>query len=83
MSSQPETIEGWQAWDVANRAIAPTMVGRQMMPVIDRALALTQAELLGYDARVVALLLPAIEKGLWAAIGQIASPEDEGELHQE
>ena len=68
---------------MATRAITPTMVGRQMVPVIDRALALTQAGLLGYDARVAALLLPAIEQGLWAAIGQIASPEGERELHQE
>ena len=83
MTSQPQTIEGWQAWDVATRAISPVMVGRQMVPLIDRALALTQAGLLGYDARVVALLLPAIEQGLWAAIGQIACPEGERELHQE
>ena len=83
MSCQPETVEGWQAWDVATRAITPTIVGRQMVPVIDRALALTQAGLLGYDARVVVLLLPAIETGLWAAIGQIATQEDEGEFHQE
>ena len=83
MSSQPRTIEGWQAWDVATRAITPTMVGRQVVPVIDRALALTQAGLLGFDARVVALLLPAIEQGLWAAIGQIATQEDEPDVHQE
>ena len=83
MSSQPQTIEGWQVWDVATRAITPMMVGRQMVLGIDRALALTQAGLLGYDARVVTLLLPAIEQGLWAAIGQIASQEGEGELNQE
>ncbi len=77
MTSQPETIEGWQTWDAANRSITPTMVGRQMVPVIDRALALTQAGLLGYDARVVALLLPAIEQGLWTAIGQVATQEEE------
>ncbi|MEI7606252.1 MAG: hypothetical protein WCJ64_02590 [Rhodospirillaceae bacterium] len=79
MTSQPETIEGWQAWDVANRALTPTMIGRQMVPVIDRALALTQAGLLGYDGRVVALLLPAIEHGLWVAIGQIAAPRGEAD----
>ena len=83
MTSQPQTIEGWQAWDVAAKAITPTMVGRQMVLGIDRALALTQAGLLGYDARVVAILLPVIEQGLWAAIGQIVSPEGDGELHQE
>ncbi len=79
MTSQPETIEGWQAWDVATRAITPTMVGRQMAPVIDRALALTQAGLLGFDVRAVALLLPAIESGLWEAIGKDVSPGVEEE----
>ena len=54
-----------------------------MVPVIDRALALTQAGLLGYDARVVALLLPAIEQGLWEVIGQIATQEDEPDVNQE
>ena len=75
MTSEPQTIEGWQVWDVATRAITPTMVGRQVVPVIDRALALTQAGLLGYDARVIVLLLPAIEQGLWTAIGEIVTQE--------
>ena len=83
MTSEPKTIEGWQVWDVATRAITPTMVGRQIVPMIDRALALTLAESLGFDARVVALLLPAIEAGLWEAIGQIATQEDEPDVHQE
>ncbi len=83
MNSQPRTIEGWQAWDVVTRAISPTVVGRQMVPLVDHALALTQAGLLGYDARVVALLLPAIEQGLWAVIGQGATQEGEADTHQE
>ena len=83
MTSEPRTIEGWQAWDVATRAIMPTMVGRQMVPVVDRGLALIQAGLLEYDARVVALLLPAIELGLWTAIGQVAAQEGEADVHQE
>ncbi len=80
MTSQPETIEGWQAWDVASRALTVTMVGRLVVPVIDRTLALTQAGLLGFDVRVVALLLPAIEAGLWLAIGRVATSgvDDEG-----
>ena len=53
-----------------------------MVPMIDHALALTQAGLLGYDARVVALLLPAIELGLWVAIGQITGRGNEGDYFQ-
>ena len=79
VTSQPETIEGWQAWDVATRTITPTMVGRQVVPMIGRALALTLAESLGYDARVVAFLLPAIELGLWEALGKDATPGVEDE----
>ena len=68
---------------MVNRALTPTMVGRQMVPMIDRPLALTLAESLGFDSRVVALLLPAIEAGLWEAIGQIVTQEDEPDVHQE
>ncbi len=76
MTSQPETIEGWQAWDVAGRALTLTVMGRLVVPVIDRALALTLAKSLGYDARVMVILLPAIEVGLWEAIGKIANQGD-------
>ena len=79
MSNEPQTIEGWQAWDIATRSITPTMVGRQIMPMIDRALALTLSESLGFDTRVAALLLPAIEKGLWDALGKDATPGVEDE----
>jgi hypothetical protein len=77
VSSQLQTIEGWQAWDVATRALMVTVLGRAVVPAIDRTLALTQAESLGYDVRVVVLLLPAIEAGLWEAVGKIATPGDE------
>jgi hypothetical protein len=59
------------------------VLGRLVVPAVDRALALSLAESLGYDARVVALLLPAIEQGLWTAIGQIATQETEAEVRQE
>jgi hypothetical protein len=49
-------------------------VGRQVVPVIDRALALSLAGVLGFDARVVALLLPVVEAGMWGAVGQSATP---------
>ena len=76
MTCQPETIEGWQAWDVAGRALTLTVMGRLVVPVIDRALALNHAGLLGFDVRAVVLLLPAIETGLWEAIGKIANSSD-------
>lgn len=79
MSSQPQAIEGWQAWDAATRALTVTVLGRAIVPVIDRTLALTQAGALGYDVRVVALLLLEIEQGLWEAIGQIANSGGEAD----
>ncbi|CAK0762031.1 hypothetical protein WCLP8_3390004 [uncultured Gammaproteobacteria bacterium] len=65
---------------MAGRALTLAVVGRLVVPVIDRTLALTQAGLLGFDARAVALLLPAIEAGLWLAIGRVATSgvDDEG-----
>ena len=71
MTSQPETVEGWQAWDVASRALTLTVMGRLVVPVIDRALALNHAGLLGFDVRAVVLLLPFIEAGLWLAVARV------------
>ena len=79
MTSQPTTIEGWQAWDVASRSLTLKVFGRLVVPVIDRSLALTQGGLFGFDTRIVALLLPAIEAGLSAAVAQTTtapSPEE-------
>ena len=61
---------------MVNRALTLTVIGRVVAPVIDRTLALNQAGLLGYDVRTVALLLPFIESGLWAAVAQSAAPEE-------
>lgn len=71
----PATLEGWQAWEVAGRALTVAMVGRRSVPVLDRALALSLAGTLGYDTRAVALLLPAVEDGLWAAASGQADPD--------
>lgn len=75
MIHAPVTIEGRQAWEVAARAFTPSMLGRMPVTTIDRALALRLAEVLGYDARAVALLLPAIEDGLRAAVSGQADPD--------
>lgn len=72
MIHAPVTLEGWQAWEVAGRALTVAMVGRRSVTMLDRALALSLAGTLGYDTRAVALLLPAIEDGLWAAAGALA-----------
>ena len=75
MTSQPETVEGWQVWDVATRALTVTVLGRAVVPAIHRGQALELARVLGYDVRVVVLLLPEIEHGLWTAIGRVATQE--------
>ncbi|MEI8395895.1 MAG: hypothetical protein WCF85_14235 [Rhodospirillaceae bacterium] len=47
------------------------MIGRTALPVLDARTALMLAETLGFDARAVALLLPAIEAGLSAVTAQV------------
>lgn len=60
----PHAIEGWQAWQVAARVLVPRVVGEQTILALDTGAALAVADALGFDARAVLLLLPAIEAGL-------------------
>ncbi len=79
MTSQPQTIEGWQAWQVGQRGLSFQVIGRTVLPVLDARTALMLAETLGFDGRVVALLLPAIEAGLSAVAAQTAIPDADDE----
>lgn len=79
MIHAPATLEGWQAWEVAGRALTVAALGRRSVTVLDRALALRLAGTLGYDSRAVALLLPAIEDGLWAAASGQVDPDSADE----
>ena len=72
MSSQPQTIEGWQAWQIGQRSLSFQVIGRTVLPVLNARTALMLAETLGFDTRAVALLLPAIEAGLSAVVAQNA-----------
>ena len=75
MTSQPKTVEGWQAWQIGLRSLSFQVIGRTVLPTLDARTALMLAETLGFDARAVALLLPAIEAGLSAAAAQEAATE--------
>ena len=80
MTSQPETIEGWQAWQIGLRSLSFQVIGRTVLPLLDTRTALMLAEALGFDARTVVLLLPAIEAGLSAIAAQAAPDDDAGSL---
>ncbi len=75
MTSQPETIEGWQAWQIGQRSLSFQVIGRTVLPVLDVRTALVLADALGFDGRAIALLLPAIEAGLTVVTAQ-AAPDD-------
>ena len=79
MTSQPETIEGWQAWQVGQRSLSFQVIGRTVLPGLDARTALMLTETLGFDARAVALLLPAIEAGLSAVAARTAPPDADDE----
>ncbi len=77
MTSQPKTVEGWQAWQIGLRSLSFQVIGRTVLPTLDARTALMLAETLGFDTRAVALLLPAIEAGLSAVVAQNAAQDSQ------
>ena len=73
---RPQTVEGWQAWHVATVAgFRLMMAGTRPLLFLDQREVAVAAETLGYDARAVLLLAPAIQAGMIAAQD---GPEDTG-----
>jgi hypothetical protein len=72
----PETIEGWQAWEVflhcqgQVRAVGNVVVG------LDLNAALTFTRALDYDLRACAHLLPACEMGMLEGLAEQMNPND-------
>jgi len=66
--SEPQTFEGWQAWDIALRCAGQLRMSQFIVVGIDMTAALKLAEALGYDLSGIAELLPACEAGMVSAI---------------
>ncbi len=68
--SEPQTVEGWQAWDIALRCAGQLRMAQFAVIGIDMTAALKLAEGLGYDVVAISEFLPACENGMVAAINE-------------
>ena len=69
-------MEGWQAWHVGTAAgFRLMMAGSRPLLILDQREVAAVAQTLGYDARAVLLLAPAIQAGMLAADD---GPDDPG-----
>jgi hypothetical protein len=60
----PLTIEGWQTWDLLERAAGQLRTNGLAITGLDFSACLTLAVALGYDSRALAELLPHAKVGL-------------------
>jgi hypothetical protein len=68
--SELQTVEGWQAWDVALKCSGQLRMTQLAVIGIDLAAAMQLASALGHDLTAAANLLPACEDGMVAAINE-------------
>ncbi len=66
--TEPQTMEGWQAWDVALRCAGQLRTAQLAVIGIDMNAAIRIGESLGYDPTGLVELLPACESGMVSAI---------------
>lgn len=69
-TSEPQTMEGWQAWDVALRCTGQLRMTQLIVIGLDMGAAIKIGEVLGYDATGLAELLPSCEAGMVAAMNE-------------
>jgi len=70
----PETVEGWEAWDVAERCAGQLRIAPSGHVLgLDLGVAFTVGAALGYDARWLAGFLPEIEAGMVDGLRRRAS----------
>jgi hypothetical protein len=67
---EPQTIEGWEAWDIALRCAGQLRMTQFTVVGIDMGAALRIAEGLGYSTAPAASLLPACEDGMVTALNE-------------
>lgn len=63
-------MEGWQAWDVALRCAGQLRLAPGVAIGLDLGACLGIGAAIGYDATVLAELLPAAEAGMVAALNE-------------
>lgn len=72
---EPQSFEGWQAWDLALRCGGQLRLSQMVAIGIDFSAALQVAASLGHDANATAEFLPAVEAGMTSAFNEKLSSE--------
>jgi hypothetical protein len=67
---EPQTVEGWEAWDIALRCAGQLRMTQFTVVGIDMGAALRIAGVLGYDVTTAAAMLSACEDGMVQAINR-------------
>lgn len=72
----PETIEGWQAWEVFLQCQGQVRAVGSVVAGLDLNAALTLTRALDYDLRACAHLLPACEMGMLEGLAEQMKSND-------
>jgi hypothetical protein len=72
---EPESMEAWQAWDLALRCGGQLRLSQMVAIGVDFTAALQIATSLGHDVNATAEFLPAIETGMTTAFNEKLSSE--------
>jgi hypothetical protein len=72
----PETIEGWQAWEVFLQCQGQVRAVGSVVAGLDLNAALTLTRALDYDLRAAAHLLPACEMGMLEGLAEQMKSND-------
>lgn len=75
LTHEPQTLEGWQAWDVALRCAGQLRFSQTTVIGMDFDAYLKMAEALGYSCQSSAELLAACETGVVTAINERIAAE--------
>lgn len=72
---EPESMEAWQAWDLALRCGGQLRLSQMVAIGVDFTAALQIATSLGHDVNATAEFLPALEVGMTTAFNEKLSSE--------
>ncbi|MGO4917329.1 DUF7697 family protein [Pseudogemmobacter sp. W21_MBD1_M6] len=74
--NQPQTLEGWQVWDLVGRLGGQLRIAGRVVTGWDMGAALQLGTALGVDARAMGELLPAIEAVMVRKVNEEIGDQD-------
>lgn len=73
----PQSVEGWEVWDVLERCVGQLRVGPAGPVGLDFSAAFALGAALGYERVGLAELLPAAEAGLMRGLTKLMKDNDQ------